>query len=417
MSVSRREFIRNGLGFVSLGVTMPTILMRAAEAAAAEAPSSDGAVKGKILVVIEMAGGNDGLNTVIPFTDPEYAKARPKIGLAKDEVVPIGATLALHPRLKPLAEFFEKGHCGVVTGVGYPNPNRSHFYSMDIWQMGDTGTSIHERSGWLARYLDADGHFNGNALGGMVVGASLPLALRGPHDPATVASENGNSGFGAVGGGRKDEMAALQTLYTSGTVAQGSDDFVRKVGADIYTSSEAIRAALQRYDEKAGRAANYPAQNGLARRLQTIAKLINGGLPTRVYYATIGGFDTHANQPTAQANVLGALAEALAAFQRDLTLQGRAGDVVTMTFSEFGRRVQENGSQGTDHGAASVLFTLGEGVRGGVHGAYPSLTDLDNGDLRFTTDFRRVYATLLDKWLRVAPAKVLNGTFDPLAFL
>jgi uncharacterized protein (DUF1501 family) len=181
-----------------------------------------------------------------------------------------------------------------------------------------------------------------------------------------------------------------------------------------YTNTAAIREAFHRYDLKANKAAKYPEYNQLAESLQSVSKLIVGGLPTRVYYVAIGGFDTHANQPGQHGNLLGRVADAIAAFHRDLELQGRGNDVILMTFSEFGRRANENASAGTDHGTASVMFVAGNSVKGGVHGDYPSLTGLQNGDMKFTTDFRRVYSNLLDSWLGSSSQKILGGKFDPL---
>ena len=189
-------------------------------------------------------------------------------------------------------------------------------------------------------------------------------------------------------------METLKALYSTGTVAGGNAEFVRNVGSEAYSSTLEMKQAFKDYDVKSGNAAAYPQNNGFASGLQTIAKLITGGLGTRVYYLSMGGFDTHANQPRQHADLLGQLADGMAAFYQDLSQQGRAQDVTVMTFSEFGRRSRENGSSGTDHGAASVMFVAGGGVKGGLHGDYPSLSDLDDGDLRFHTDFRSVYATL-----------------------
>jgi uncharacterized protein (DUF1501 family) len=429
MSVTRRQFIQNGLGFVSLGLTMPGFLLRASEAIAQEKSTpAAGMLKGasgKILVVIEMSGGNDGLNTVVPYATPEYSKARPNIAIAKDAALQIGQSggmhLGLHPRLKGLHELFDKGHLGVVTGVGYPNPNRSHFESMDVWQLGDPD-SKRAREGWLARYIDADGHLKNTSLPGIALGEQLPLALNAPGSAAAVIGNGGDYGFGMAAPDRNQQMQAFNAMYAPektsvGTAASSSDEFIRNVGNEVYTSTQAIKDAIKSYDERAGEKASYPNNNGLASRLQTISKLITGGLSTRVYYASIGGFDTHANQPGGHANTLGQLGDAIAAFMKDLELQGRANDVLVMTFSEFGRRVHENGSAGTDHGAASVLFVAGGGVRGGVYGQYPSLSDLDDGDLKFTTDFRSVYSAILDKWLGAPSDKILGGSFSPLKFV
>ena len=424
MSHTRREFISNGLGFVALGFTVPTMLMQTSQAIAAEKTiaAANGRGGGKILVVIEMSGGNDGLNTVAPVADPLYAKLRPTIGVKADNAVKIDKGLALHPGMGALGKLYEKGQLAVVTGVGYPNPNRSHFQSMDIWQSGDPTLDARERSGWLARYFDEDGHFQGNPLAGISMGGNLPLALWGKNSPASVVGDANNFGFEARGNARDQQLQTLKALYEQtgmehGTVAAGASDFIRNVGDGIYGSSDAIKVALKTYDDKAAKQANYPRDNGLANGLKTVAKLITGDLGTRVYYLSMGGFDTHANQPGSHAYLLNQLAEAVAAFNNDLELQGRGNDVMVMTFSEFGRRAQENGSAGTDHGAASVMFATGASVKGGVYGDYPSLDDLDDGDLKHHTDFRSVYSTVLGNWLQVSAPKVLGGEFASLKFV
>lgn len=419
--MKRREFIRNGLSFVALGATMPTVLMQAAQADESSTGSGQSAASaapaGKILVVIELQGGNDGLNTVIPYQDGNYSKMRPGIGIAARDVEPISAQLGLHPRLKPLKSLFEAGHLAVVNGVGYPKPNRSHFESMDIWQTGNPTLDVVHRKGWLARYFDADGHLVNDPISGLCVGGSLPLAFSSDNSSASVFSD-GNNSFG-IGNDddRRMQDAAMHELYAQGTVAGSGAEFVHKVGNDVFSSTQEFRRALSVYDTKAGKRANYPQNNGFAPSMQTVAKLITGGLKTRVYYVSLGGFDTHANQPYNHANLMGVLAETISAFYEDLTLQGRDKDVAVMTFSEFGRRAKENASSGTDHGAASVMFVAGGGVQGGIYGDYPSLTDLDDGDLKFQTDFRRVYATLLDKWVGSSSQNILGGQFEPLKFL
>lgn len=413
--LSRREFLQNGLTFVSLSLAIPTFLMRSAVADSAAPPNLQ---NGKTLVVIEMQGGNDGLNTVIPYSDAGYAKARPTIGIPDNQLVKINSSLGLHPSLKPIGDLFNKGQVAVMTGVGYPNPDRSHFHSMDIWQTGYPDTAQHERSGWLARYFDADGHLKSDPLSGVTVGSALPLAFTAPDAPISVIQDLSSFGFKVPYDyyGAKT-MQTLNTLYSHGTLAASPAEFIRNVGLNAYTSVDALKAAIKIYDSKSAQAANYPKNNGLADGLQTIAKLITGGLETRVFYLSIGGFDTHANQPGTHAKLLGEMADALSAFYQDLTQQGHANDVTVMTFSEFGRRVKENGSSGTDHGAASVLFVLGGAVKGGVYGDYPSLADLDDGDLRYHTDYRSVYATLLEKWLGAPSSTVLNGTFPLLNFV
>ena len=414
---TRRQFLTNGLAFVGLGLAMPTFLMRAAQAQAdgggASLPPIPG---GKILVVIEMSGGNDGLNTVIPYTDLGYAKARPVIGVKESDVIKIGPAAGLHPNLAPLKPLYDRGQLAVITGVGYPNPNRSHFQSMDVWQTGNPTVDVRERTGWLARYFDKDGHFAGNPLSGVTLGSALPLAMFADSSPASVIGNGNDYGFKNDAPDRKAQTETLRALYAEGTVAGSNAEFVRNVGSEAYSSSLELKRALKDYDVEAAHVAAYP-QTGLASGLQTISKLITGGVGTRVYYLGMGGFDTHANQPRQHANLLGELAGGLSAFYADLAAQGRANDVLTMTFSEFGRRVKENGSAGTDHGAASVMFLAGGGIKGGLYGDYPSLSDLDDGDLKMHTDFRSVYATLLDKWLGTPSAPILGGSFAHLNFV
>jgi uncharacterized protein (DUF1501 family) len=419
MATTRREFIHNGLAFVSLGLAMPHFLMQAAAAdpAGAQAPGVPTIPAGKILVVIEMSGGNDGLNTVIPFADPNYAKLRPNIGIKASDVVKIDGNLGMHPKLKPFGAMYEQGHLAIVNSVGYPNPNRSHFQSMDIWQMGNPEIDIKDRVGWLARYFDDDGHLKSNPLSGVTLGSSLPLTLFSESAPVSAVGNGRDYGFRVDAGDRDKQLATLKALYAQGTVAGGNAEFVRNVGSDAYSSSLQLQQAMDHYDTKAGDAAKYPRNNGFADGLQTIARLIAGGLGTRVYYHSLGGFDTHANQPYQHGQLLGQLADGLKAFFDDLTLQGRANDVIVMTFSEFGRRVKENGSAGTDHGAGSVMFLAGASVKGGLYGEAPNLGDLDDGDVRFHTDFRSVYATLLDNWLGCKSSGVLSGTFPHLGFV
>lgn len=420
MPMKRREFIRNGLSFVALGAAMPTVLMQAARAA--ETPSASPAQSaaipdGKILVVIEMSGGNDGLNTVVPYKDASYKSLRPSIGISSNDVKAISANLGVHPKMESLAKMFEQGRVAVINGVGYPSPNRSHFDSMDIWQTGDPKRDISHRSGWLARYFDADGHLKGKPMAGVVVGGAMPLAFTGDVSSASVFTDQNNN-YGIGGGSDRDlQNQMLQELYAQGTVAGSNADFAQKIGNDAYANSQDFKRALNAYDTRAGKQAEYPRYNGFASGLQTIAKLVTGGVKTRVYYLGLGGFDTHANQPYSHGQLLGLLADSLAAFYEDLKMQGRDKDVAVMTFSEFGRRAKENASSGTDHGAASVMFVVGGGVKGGIYGDYPSLTDLDDGDLKFHTDFRQVYATLLDKWLASPSQTVLNGQYAHLDFL
>ncbi len=416
---SRREFIRNGLGLVSLGLAMPTTLLDATRAFAADKPARQ---NGKILVVIEMAGGNDGLNTVSPLRDKLYASNRPGLGFKESDALAVDRDLFLHPKLTGLKSLYERGNLAIVNGVGYPHPNRSHFASMDIWQSANVEIDARERSGWLARF-DEQGHYVGDqrSLSMIATGGSLPLALWSEKSAASVIGNGSNFGFEPHGNDGAAQLETLKTLYNTSdlsgaTVAGNARMFLSNVGREVYASTDAIKAALHSYDVAAGQKANYPNNNGVAEGLHTVAKLIAGGLATRVYYVSMGGFDTHSNQAYQHGQLMQQLGDALAAFQEDLRLQGRDKDVLTMTFSEFGRRVKENGSGGTDHGSASVMFIAGGAVKGGVTTDYPSLEDLDDGDLKMTTDFRSVYATVLSNWMNADPTPVLGGEYTRLKF-
>ncbi len=420
---TRRQFLQNGMSFVAMGIGMPSLFMEAAyghTTRALLAGQSTALTADKILVLVEFGGGNDGLNTVVPHTDPAYQKLRPKIGIHKQDVVQIDGNLGLHPRLKPLMELYDKGHLAVVTGVGYPNPNYSHFESMDIWQLADPAHQLKERAGWVARYFNEDGHLKSNPLSGLTLTGNMPLAFTCEDMAASVYSQGQEDPFTSNNKNDKEyqaRLAARRAIYSQGTVANNHLDFIRKVGQHAYTNTAEIRNALASYDKKANKAAHYPQYNDLANGLESIAQRIVGGISTRVYYVSVGGFDTHANQPNQHANVLGGIAESVAAFFRDLEALGRANDVLPMRFSDFGRRGEQNDSAGTDHGTASVMFVAGGSVKGGVHGQYPSLTDLKDGDLKFTTDFRRVYANVLDKWLAADSEKVLGGKYEALGLV
>ena len=248
------------------------------------------------------------------------------------------------------------------------------------------------------------------------MGGTLPVAMYSENLAASVYNEH-DSLFEGEDADKKRQREALRALYAAGTVAGSHAEFARNIGNDAYANVKEMKGAIARYESSKAKVSPYPPNNDFASSLQTVAKLILGGLSTRVYYVSLGGFDTHSNQPDTHGNLLGTLADGLAAFYADLGLQGRARDVTTITFSEFGRRVQENGGAGTDHGAASALFVMGGAVKGGVYGDYPKLDDLDDGDLRFHTDFRRVYATLLDRWMDSPSRPILGNTFEPMAFL
>ena len=416
---SRRIFIRQGVMLASFAATLPHFIQESALGMLAPegsgTSSRPGVPEERILVVVQLSGGNDGLNAVIPYGDPEYHNARPGIGLGEPGKAKNGGAalqldqdrgIGLHPNLTGLKELHDQGKLGVVAGVGYPNPNRSHFASMDIWQCGRPEG---KGTGWLGRYVDAA--CNGNPAADMAVsiGRTAPLAMMGSQSkPVAFESADLFRWLGADAGGTMD--AEYQRMARAGTLpgveAGSQESFLMRTALDAQVTSDRIRAAVKKQP-----LVPYPG-SPLAKQLQTVAAMIRDGMKTRVYYVSMGGFDTHANQPGSHGNLMRQLGDALLAFQKDLAAQGNEGRVVTMCFSEFGRRVRQNASNGTDHGTAGPVFLLGPAVQPGLRGTYPSLTDLDGGDLKFTTDFRGVYQELLGRWMRAPTEQVLGGTYE-----
>ncbi len=370
------------------------------------------------LVVVTLYGGNDGLNTVVPYADPVYAASRPT--LAVNDPIHLSNALGLHPSLTGLKQLWDGGHLAVVLGVGYPAPNRSHFRSMDIWQSAVPETDV--GTGWLGRWLDTQAHDPMRALS---LGPTLPLLLQGAH---TAASAVPSGRLALPGGATVTALVEAIGATYNGEPALAVD--VARSAGDLLTvlhDVAAILAAQPPSDAATGGANLEPATTApatagaanaggaLAAELDVVARLIKGGAPTQLYSVSLGGFDTHADEKANHDRLMGELDAAVSGF---LSSVASVPGVVLATYSEFGRRVASNASGGTDHGTASALFVAGTGVKGGLYGSQPSLTDLDQGDLKFSTDFRSVYATLAEKVLGVPAADVLNGkTFDLLPFL
>lgn len=401
---SRRTFLQAAAGStaaLSLSGTLPRFLWAAG-------PVPEG--QEKILVVVQLNGGNDGLNTVVPYRDKEYRRARPTLALPADQVLPLEKGLGLHPALKGFAKLWEAGRLGIVQGVGYPNPDRSHFESMDIWNTARR-TPDAKQTGWLGRWLDRVVPAGSQETAAFHLGDRLaPLALVGDRVHAAGARSLEDLRL------KKLPSPLLETALDASLSAprEGQDlaEFLRESTRVAVRTGRRLEAARAAYRP----AADYPG-HALGERLRTVAELIDANLPTRIYYVTLDGFDTHSDQAAAHAALLGQLGDALAAFLEDLAAHGHAERVLTLTFSEFGRRVAENGSRGTDHGAAAPLFLAGGKLKPGLHGDFPSLTDLDDGDQKFRIDFRQVYATLLQDWLSANPSAVLGETYAPLPLL
>jgi uncharacterized protein (DUF1501 family) len=447
---TRRQFLvrtLQGSSLVALHSVVPGFLATTARAAT---PGKD-----KILVVIEMTGGNDGLNTVIPYGDDLYYKNRPTLGYKKKELITVDDHIGLHPGLRGLSALQQQGQLAIVQGVGYPNPDRSHFESMDIWQMADPKRKI--GTGWLGRTMNSvkveEGHMPGMYVGNQ----KLPVALEGsalgtpaidPAKPYELRLESGDTlrvdqpptapdgtVFTAVDTGpagpqqpkqddkpsphREARMKLIKELTEATQGAPGDLlQFVRRSSLQTYTAVESLRRLMKedlcgspdpnaqvQFDRRRG-------QSTLGSDLGLVAKMIKAGFGTRIFYVAIDGFDTHSKQKNDHNNLMQQFGDAVQNFFMQLQQSGHDKRVILMNFSEFGRRVKENGSQGTDHGAGSCLFVAGPQVKGGVCGKHPSLADLDAGDLKHHTDFRRVYATLLDKWLECDSTAVLGAKYE-----
>ncbi|HKI35349.1 MAG TPA: DUF1501 domain-containing protein [Gemmataceae bacterium] len=415
MQPTRRDVLRLGLGTSTLlacGATVPTFLANAANALAAE-PARD--AKGRILVVLQLDGGNDGLNTVAPYADDDYPKHRPRLHLAAKAVAKIDDRVGFHPGLSDFAKLLESRQLAVVQGVGYPNPNRSHFESMAVWHTARPDPK-RDTPGWLARGLDAVPPAPGGDVAALhVSGELLPQALVGGqrHVPSLTSLEQFHRRLGIPdGAGAREQRATLDALASEERGKPGSLlQFVQRSSTLTYTSSARLESVV------AGGSASYPEFYGLARRLRLIAQLIKAGLTTSIYYTRLGGFDTHANQFGTHDGLLREMGASLQAFLKDMTDSGNGQRLVVLVFSEFGRRLTENASAGTDHGTAAPVFLLGGAVKSGLHGPYPNLRDLADGDPKFAIDFRRVYATLLDGWLSCPSDKVLGEKFETLPLL
>jgi len=404
MFPSRRDFLKSS-SLIAWGLSVPTFLGRTALAA----PTSDKkGAKDTILVVIQLTGGNDGLNTVVPFSDPDYAKLRPTLKLPKDQLKKIDDSFGLHPSMTGLADLYQDKAMCIVQGVGYPNPNQSHFRSMDIWQAASTAKELTE--GWLGKSLKAIPSTPAFHLGGN--NEASPLALSGA--PVRAPSITSLADFqlktsSSSGGDAKDQKDIIEGSSKPTGDKPSLLDFVQRTALSTYANSKRLQEVAKNYEPKA----TYP-NNELGNKLKLAAQLIDADLGARIFYVSLDGFDTHANQLNAHAQLLTQVSGAMTALYKDLAARGHKDRVALMTFSEFGRRPYENGSKGTDHGAAAPMMIVGNKVKGGIIGKQPSLTDADFGNLKHHTDFRQVYAAVLDQWLGVSSKEVLGQEYKPV---
>jgi uncharacterized protein (DUF1501 family) len=417
MQPTRRDLLRFGIGSATLlacGNVVPRFLARSALALDGLAVNG----KGRVLVVLELTGGNDGLNTVVPYADDLYHKNRPKLHLTKEQVWKIDDHVGLHPALRGFGDLLQAQQLAVVQSVGYPNPNRSHFESMAIWQTADLKPTG-DTPGWLARGLDRRPVAAGSDVPALHVGADLlPQALAGGerHIPSIASLEQFRRRLNVpASAGIAEQRTALDQIGAEARGPAGSLlQFVERSTLLTYASSARLESVMG----KGGGATGYPESYGLAQRLKLVAQLIKAGLTTSLYYTHLGGFDTHANQAGTHDGLLREVGDSLKAFLEDLKKAGATERVLVLIFSEFGRRVSENGSAGTDHGTAAPVFLLGAGVQDGAHGPRPNLSDLDaGGDPKHAIDFRQVYATVLDHWLGCPSEKVLGEKFHTLRLL
>ena len=401
MNTSRRKFIQAGLGgtaLVSLSGAVPNFLLGASNSLAMNRTDN-------VLVVVELAGGNDGLNTVIPYADDAYYANRFTLAIDKNSILKINDHIGLHPAMQGFSGLLEKNQLSIIQGVGYPDPNRSHFESMDLWhtahQVGDRQT------GWIGKCIEENQlaeqlpavHFGGGQQPLAVKSLVNPVAsIRTLDDFQLRAARDKQLGKlikSMVNAERDTANPLLTFVHENAKVALDTSDRLNKVDRASTGDSE------------------YPNSN-LGRNLQSIARLIDSGLPTRIYYVTLGGFDTHSNQLESHQGLLRELSDSVAAFMGDIEQQGNGERVAIMSFSEFGRRVRENASRGTDHGTAAPMFVIGNNVNAGAIGDHPGFDDLADGDFKHSIDYRRVYSDVLRSWLGVEPASIVGGEFESL---
>ncbi len=399
---NRRQFIRRSLAgsaAISMSGALPSFLVGASRKTEAQRGN-------KILVVIQLSGGNDGLNTVVPYGDDEYYKNRFTLAVGKNTVLKVDDHVGLHPSLGGFKQLVEDGKLAIVQGVGYKNPNRSHFESMDLWH---TAHRLEEgRVGWLGRTVD-QGAFDDQLPALHLGGEVQPLALRNTTTPVPSIRSIDNFRLNALRD--RSTRKLLEPLLAAARPKKNELlSYIHESANVALTTSSKLESISKVRDGKFG----YPGSN-LGRNMRAIAQLIGSGLSTQIYYTSLGGFDTHSNQGQAHAGLLTDLDNSVSAFMKELRDQGNEDRVALFSFSEFGRRVRENASRGTDHGTAAPVFVIGSKVKPGLIGKHPELGNLDEGDLRYSVDYRQVYAALLRDWLEVEPAPIVGAEYGAVS--
>lgn len=399
MLIKRKEFLH--LGSLATASLMLPKFLKAFEKPSMVPPGN------KVLVVLQMSGGNDGLNTVIPVRNDVYYKLRPKLGIEKDKALLITDEVALHPALAGFKELFDDGSLGIMNCVGYPNPDRSHFRSMDIWHTASDSRN-YVYTGWLGRYLDAQCHNCDKPTQALEIDDVLSLALKGDEmkgialkDPQRLYNTSHQKYFKEVLADHKSSATEQPVDYLYKTMAETLSC------ADYIFQQSKLRPSSQQYPK-----------TELAKSLQTIASLIFSDINTKVYYVSLGSFDTHVNQQGQQQRLFAEMSDAIKSFVADLKSNNRFEDVLVMTFSEFGRRVSQNASGGTDHGTANNMFLISGGLKQkGLINPMPDLDDLIEGDLKYKIDFKEVYATVLNKWLSADDKNILGNRYKHFDFI
>jgi len=395
---NRRTFLKNTAFIASGSLLVPRFLMAGEENMVSE-------YKGKKLVVLQLNGGNDGLNTFIPYRNDIYYQLRPGIGIDPGKVIQVTDDLGMNAGLSALQPLYDNGEFVIINNVGYPNPDRSHFRSMDIWQSA-SDSNVYLKTGWLGRMLDSCCPPEAGPYLGLESNEMLSLALKGKRMKG-MAVEDINRLYRIT----KDQF--LSDIATAHYNHGDTLDYLYKTLSDTKKSVAYLKEKADLYISSV----SYP-QNELANNLKGIAQLINSGIETKVYYASISGFDTHANQTVQQDSLLERISESLASFIEDLRKGGQLDSTMVMVFSEFGRRVKENGSRGTDHGTANNVMILGGNLKkSGFLNEGPDLLNLEDDDLIYSIDFRQIYATLLENFLEVDSKAVLGKSYEKLAFI
>jgi uncharacterized protein (DUF1501 family) len=404
----RRQFLRQAAGLTALTTTVPGFLGKTTSAFADKVEPIPGLNDNHVLVVVQLAGGNDGLNTVVPHGDDRYYKARPKLGVDPQKVIKIDEYIGFHPELAELKGLLDDGGLAVVQNVGYPNPDRSHFRSSEIWETAAPADKAWT-TGWVGRYFDSECASVRSPVLGLQLGERPAQTFASPH-PRSVTLANPAILDWPAAGPQSRAMERINCVEPTGIAAL---DFVQRTANDTLALSKRVRDAV--HDTKSP--VTYPPFE-FSQSLKLVAQMIAAELPTRVYYVSLTGFDTHAAQRNRHAALLQELSQGLATFHRDLKARGQLDRTLVLTFSEFGRRVAENKSAGTDHGTANVMFLAGGPIRAGLHGGRPDLGVLDDsGDLVHKVDFRSVFAAVLRDWFGADATRILDGRFEPFPVL